>query len=172
VHILLAPDVGMRAYDLFLEDIEVITDLYDVILVLSDFNLPKVRWTIDADSGYVMPLNVSSDLESDIILGLFGCDLDQANVVFTNAPVDVFVECADSPLLKLDRHHRAYEIVMRVCCCKFEAMKSRTQRYMFRMANCAATVNELNVVDWFQSFFGKRNGLLRRPKLRDGLELL
>jgi hypothetical protein len=60
------------------------------------------------------------------------------DLVFTNAPVDVSVPCADSPLLKLDRHHRAYEIEMRVCCCKFEAMESRTQRYMFRIADCAA----------------------------------
>jgi hypothetical protein len=68
----------------------------------------------------VLPLNVTTNLESDLIGSLFGCDLDQVNVVpndnrtfldlvFTNAP-DVFVACADSPLLKLDRHHRAYEI--------------------------------------------------------------
>jgi hypothetical protein len=29
----------------------------------------------------VMPLNVTTDLESDHIGGLFGCNLDQANVV-------------------------------------------------------------------------------------------
>jgi hypothetical protein len=42
----LASDVGKRAYDLFVEDIEAITDnndLCNVILVLGDFNLPKVR---------------------------------------------------------------------------------------------------------------------------------
>jgi hypothetical protein len=57
-----------------------------------------------------LPLNVT-DLVSDLIGGLFGCDLDQVNEVssdndsfldlmFTNAPVDVFVACTDSPLLK------------------------------------------------------------------------
>jgi hypothetical protein len=40
-------------------------------------------------------------------------------------------------------HHRAYDIEMRVSCCEFEAMESRTQRYLFRMADCAAIVNEL-----------------------------
>jgi hypothetical protein len=55
----------------------------------------------------VLPLNVTTDLECDLIRGLFGCDLDQVNVVpndkgtflglvFTNAPVDVFVAWADS----------------------------------------------------------------------------
>jgi hypothetical protein len=46
-----------------------------------------------------------------------------SDLVFTNA----YVACADSPLFKLDRrHHRAYEIEMRICSCEFEAMVSRT----------------------------------------------
>jgi hypothetical protein len=76
----------------------------------------------------VLPLNVTTDLESDLVGGLIECNLDQVNValndngtfldlVFTNAPVDVSVACADSPLLKMDCHHRAYEIEMRVFCC-------------------------------------------------------
>jgi hypothetical protein len=50
----LAPDVGKRVNDLFVEDIEVITDssdLCDVILVLGDFNLQKGRWKVDEESG-------------------------------------------------------------------------------------------------------------------------
>jgi hypothetical protein len=35
-------------------------------------------------------------------------------------------------------------------------MESRTQRYMFRMTDCAAIVNELDVVDWFSLFSGSR----------------
>jgi hypothetical protein len=52
----LASGVGKRAYELFVEDIEVITDnsdLCDVILVLGDFNLPTVRWKVDEESGFV-----------------------------------------------------------------------------------------------------------------------
>jgi hypothetical protein len=75
--------------------------------------------------------------------------------VFTNALADVSVGCADSPLLKLDRHHRAYEIEMRVCSCKFEAIESRTQRCMFRMPDCVEIINELDEVDWFSFFSGK-----------------
>jgi hypothetical protein len=44
--IYLAPDVEKRAYELFVEDIKVITDnseLRDVILILGDFNLPKFK---------------------------------------------------------------------------------------------------------------------------------
>jgi hypothetical protein len=56
---------------------------------------------------------VTTDLECDFIGGLFGCDLDQVivlphdndtflDLVLPNAPVDVSVAFADSPLLKLD----------------------------------------------------------------------
>jgi hypothetical protein len=61
----------------------------------------------------MMPWNVTSDLEGDLIGGLFGCDLDQINetpnknstfldLVFTNVPVDMAVEGAEPPLLELD----------------------------------------------------------------------
>jgi hypothetical protein len=53
--------------------------MQDVILILSDFNLPKVKWKVKEESGSMIPLNVKSDLESDLIGGLFGCDLDQIN---------------------------------------------------------------------------------------------
>jgi hypothetical protein len=65
---------------------------------------------IDEESGSVIPLNLTADLKSGLIGGLLGCDQDQANVVpndnetffdlrFMNAPVDVSVASADSPLL-------------------------------------------------------------------------
>jgi hypothetical protein len=44
--------------------------------------------------------------------------------------------------------------------------------FMFRMADCAAIVNELDEVDWFSLFSEKKDGLLLRPVLRDGMELL
>jgi hypothetical protein len=109
------------------------------------------------------PLNVTTNLKSDLIGGLFRSDLHQANdngitldLVFTNSPVDVSVACANSPLSKLDHHHKAYQIKMRDCCCKFEAMESRTQCCMFKMADCVAILNELDMVDWFILLWGLR----------------
>jgi hypothetical protein len=83
------------------EDIDVITDNSN----LSDFNLAKVRWKVDEESGSVMLSNVTTDLESDLIGGLFECDLNQANAVpndkntflnlmLTNTPVEVDVSVA------------------------------------------------------------------------------
>jgi hypothetical protein len=69
-------------------------------------------------------------------------------------------------------HHRAYKIEMLVCSCEFEAMASRIQRYMFKMADCAAIVNELDEVDWFSLSSGKMMDCCLHPVLRDGMELL
>jgi hypothetical protein len=74
------------------------------------------------------------------------------DLMFSNAPAGVSVACADSPLLKLDRHHRVYDIKMRVFCCEFEAIENRTQRYLFRIADCEANVNELDEVHWLSPF--------------------
>jgi hypothetical protein len=39
---------------------------------------------------------------------------------------------------------------------KFEAMKSKIQRYMFRMGNdCATIVNALNLADWLGLLSGR-----------------
>jgi hypothetical protein len=70
---------------------------------------------------------------------LFGCDLDQiiaksnengsfSDLVFTNVLVDMAVGVAETPLLKLDRHHKAYEIRMQICCYKLEAMEGGVTR--------------------------------------------
>jgi hypothetical protein len=106
----------------------------------------------------MIPLNVTSDLESDLIGDLFGCDLDQVNerpkengtfleLVFTNVPVNMAVEGAETALLKLDRHHKAYEVEIQICCCKFEAMESGIKRYRFKLADCAAIVEETAMND-------------------------
>jgi hypothetical protein len=66
-----------------------------------------------------MPLILTTDLKSDIICGLFGCDLDQANVIPNDNGTFLDLELTDASLLKLDRHHKANEIEMRVPCCEF-----------------------------------------------------
>jgi hypothetical protein len=75
---------------------------------------------------------------------------------FTNVFVAMAVEGAETPLLlKLDRHHKAYEIEMQICSCKFEAMESGFKLYRFILADCTAIVDELDVVDWCSLFSGR-----------------
>jgi hypothetical protein len=108
--------------------------------------------------------NVTS--ESALTGGLFGCDLDQINerpnengtfldLVFTNVPFDMVVEGAETHLLKLNRHHKVYEIEMQICCCKFEAMEGGVKRYRFKLAHYAAIVDEIDSVDCCSLFSGR-----------------
>jgi hypothetical protein len=132
----LAPDVEKPAYDMFLEDMDAIVGssrVTDRILVLGDFNLPKVEWGVQEDGGStLLPMGITNDLESDLIEGMLGCDLGQINsipnqngtfldLIFSNASTEITVEICESPLLGLDRHHRAYELLVDVRLCKFEA---------------------------------------------------
>jgi hypothetical protein len=54
--------------------------------------------------------------------------------VFANVPSDMAIEGVETFLLKLDRHHKAYEIEMQICCCK-------CKRYRFKTAGIAAIVD-------------------------------
>jgi hypothetical protein len=90
-------------------------EITDMILVLGDCNLPKIGWSLQGERVGLMPVNVTTDLESDMIEGLLSCDLGQINAianqsVFSNAGEDVSMCTCESPILKLDRHHRAYEL--------------------------------------------------------------
>jgi hypothetical protein len=75
-------------------------------------------------------------------------------MVFTNVPVNMVVEGVETPLLKLDRHHKTYEIKRQICCCKFEAMEGGVKRYRFKLVDCAAIVDEIDAVDWCSLFSG------------------
>jgi hypothetical protein len=95
---------------------------------------------------------------------MFGRDLDQINerpnengtfldLVFTNVPADMAVEGAKTPLLRLDSHHKAYEIEMQICSCNVDAIKGGVKRYRFKLVDCVAIVDELDAVDWCSFFF-------------------
>jgi hypothetical protein len=95
------------------------------ILVLGDFNLPKVEWGVQEDGSTLVPMGVTTDLESDLIESMLCCDLGQINsipnqngtfldLIFSNAGTDITVEICESPLLGLDRQHRAYELLVDV----------------------------------------------------------
>jgi hypothetical protein len=66
----------------------------------------------------LMAVNVTTDLESDLIEGMLSCDMGQINAIlnqygkfsfFSHAIVDLAMWTCESPL-QLDRHHRAYEL--------------------------------------------------------------
>jgi hypothetical protein len=77
--------------------------------------------------------------------------------IFSNASMDFTVEICESPLLGLNRHHRAYELLVDVRFCKFEATSVDERRCRFRAADCEAITDELGLVDW--------HGLLSRKEV-------
>jgi hypothetical protein len=60
---------------------------------------------IQATGTYIF-LFINLDSHTSDNYHLFGHN----HLVFTNVPVDMAVEGAETPLLKLNRHHKAYEI--------------------------------------------------------------
>jgi hypothetical protein len=94
------------------------------------------------------------------------CDLGHINsilnqnsafldLIFSKASTDIAVEICESPLLGLDRHHRAYELMVDVRLCEFEAMIMDKRRFRFRAADCEAITEELSLVDWYGIFSRK-----------------
>jgi hypothetical protein len=57
-----------------------------------------------------------------------------------------------SPLLGLDRHHKAYKLLVDKRLRKFEATSMDEGRFRFRAANCVAITDELGLVDWHGLF--------------------
>jgi hypothetical protein len=154
---------------MFVEDMDAIVGgsrVTDRILVLGDFNLPKVEWGIQEDGSTLLPMGISTDLESDLIEGMLCCYLGQLisipnqngtmlDLVFSNAGTDITVEICESPLLGLDRLHRAYELLVDVRLCKSEETGRDERRFRFRAADCEAITDKLSLVDWHGLFSHK-----------------
>jgi hypothetical protein len=113
---------------------------------------------------------------------LFGCDLDQINErpnengtfldrVFTNVPVGMAVGVAETPLFNLNRYQKASDIEMQISSCKFEAMEGGIKRYMFKLANCVAIVDELGVA-FYQVDGSTKNCEQKLPWMTRQLTLL
>lgn len=165
----LAPNVGEVPYELFVRDVEQIAErsrLEDHIVVMGDFNLPRVSWTDFEDFG-LSPLGVTTDLEANLVDGLINCDFQQLNpypnqygvfldLVFSNSSFDVAIETSGAPLLKLDRHHHAYEILVDIAACRYEPCSLDVERYKFACADCESISQELNLIDWAGLFSCKK----------------
>ena len=143
----MAPNIGSAPYELFVEDIENLIEnshITDRVLVLGDFNLPKISWLpIDIDSEELSPIGVTTDLEANLVDGLASCDFTQLNsipnrydvfldLIFSNSGSGVVVSTALAPLLKLDRHHWAYDVSVSVDACKFEPVSTDDSKFNFQ----------------------------------------
>jgi hypothetical protein len=55
----------------------------DRILVLGDFNLPKVEWGVQEDGFTLLPMGIMTNLGSDMVEGMLCCDLGQISSIPT-----------------------------------------------------------------------------------------
>jgi hypothetical protein len=125
------------------------SDLFKAV-ILNDINI------IDLMDMTLLPMGITTDLESDLIEGMFCCNLGQINsipnqngtfldLIFSNPSTDITVEICVSLFLGLD-HHRAYELLVDVQLCKFEATSIDEKRFRFRAADSEAITDELGLV--------------------------
>ena len=91
----------------------------DGVVVVGDYNLPRLRWSFDAEVKSFMPENSSSQqelvvTESILAAGLFQiCALNNVNgnvldLAFVNDTANVELLEAPTAILKIDPHHKPY----------------------------------------------------------------
>nr|XP_029720548.1 uncharacterized protein LOC115262289 [Aedes albopictus] len=94
---------------------------HDKIIVIGDYNLPRLHWDFDDDIGCFIPTNASSEQETSLVETILASGLLQINhlmknngtllnLVFVNDPENCEIFEPPSPLLKVDDHHKPFAI--------------------------------------------------------------
>jgi hypothetical protein len=124
--IYLAPDVDINCYKMHVEDVKSVSDSIDIsddLIVCGDYNLSEVQWHRDCETDVLLPTNIARDKSVILLENLSFCNLDQVNsfsnergkfldLVFSNITDNkIKVNISENPIVKLDRHHLAYEFV-------------------------------------------------------------
>jgi hypothetical protein len=78
------------------------------------------------------------------------------DLVFSNSSTDVAIETSAEQLLKLDRHHRAYEVSVDISACRYEPCSVDKERYKFAGADCESICRDLDLIDWAALFSLKK----------------
>jgi Reverse transcriptase (RNA-dependent DNA polymerase)/Endonuclease-reverse transcriptase len=160
----LPPSCNSDTYGTFIDSTESIFNLCDVndnILVCGDFNIPNVRWVRDETE--LLPFDVSTDKDSAIVDGMASLGLNQINDIpnvrnvfldlfFSNFSDDISVYDCEFPLLKLDIHHKAYELILDIDELHFKTTHEPVKQYNFSNAKFSEILNHLNSVDWDSAF--------------------
>jgi hypothetical protein len=97
-------------------------DVTDNFLICGVYNSPDINWDMDLSDETLILSCITSIKETFVIESMSVLDLTQANsipdsrslylldLIFCNFTDDISILNCESPLLKLDVHHRAYEI--------------------------------------------------------------
>lgn len=128
----------------------------DIVYILGDFNLPNIDWMMDAETGHLMPTNVSTELELLVIDSLLGWDLIQVNnitnhndrildLVFTN-------DYSNSTLIpsstSIDNHHPPLEIIVDFLDFIISSVDHSDTIFNFRKANMSGLSQHLQSLNF------------------------
>jgi hypothetical protein len=142
----LAPDVDVSCYVRQVEDVKFINELCDVndqILICGDYNLSEVNWMYDEEDGCMISLDLRREKSVVLLEDLAFCDLNQMNgisnqperfldLIFSNvSSSDLSVRSCECPMVRLDRHHRPYEISYSVESYEFLAVPQQERVFDF-----------------------------------------
>lgn len=118
----------------------------DSIFVLGDFNMTNVHWSTDVDrQSALLPFEMHSSGDRDVICSLLGADLSQVNfvknfqgnfldLIFSTEPDDLILCKASVPLSKVDRNdfHELIEFIFEFSDVNYMAAAADTQFYDFK----------------------------------------
>lgn len=140
----------------------------DVVLLLGDYNLPQLQWSLDEDLNGYLPANASSEQELVLTESISSCGLVQLNsisntngrlldLVFTNSPDDFEILRPVSPLLPIDPHHPPLELQVDMHSCVHAPVDAETESLDldFRHCNFESLNAEFSMVNWEQLLRGQ-----------------
>jgi hypothetical protein len=160
------PNCNAVLYEMHMSCVESLfenCDVNDNFLICGDYNLPAINWDMDLSDGTLIPSSATSIEEILVIDSMFVLDLTQVNSIpysrnvyldlsFCNFPDDISILNWESPLLKLDHHHRAYEINVCFDDVIFDSTQKVVKRYNFRK-DVPSILNYFNDAKWVDIFY-------------------
>ncbi|XP_062713513.1 uncharacterized protein LOC134290394 [Aedes albopictus] len=133
----------------------------DVILILGDYNLPRLKWCFDDDINGYLTMNASSEPELILVDSMSTCGLVQLNpfvnssgnlldLVFSNSPNDFEVLQPPHPILPSDDFHPPLVLQLDTRSSVFAQVvsDSHTPELDFKRCNFDELNTTLASVDW------------------------
>ncbi|XP_058456541.1 uncharacterized protein LOC131433937 [Malaya genurostris] len=132
----------------------------DRVVVLGDYNLSLLRWSLDEEVGCLLPNNASSEHEHLLVETMIASGLQQINFL-TNLHgklLDLaFVSCANdceilappSPLMKLDHHNFSFILKIEVPQC-VHMIDDAEIFYDFNRCNFRELSAEITRINWVE----------------------
>ena len=139
-------------------------DPEDVLIIVGDFNLPHVQWTIDDDDA-IIPTAFDSLHANQFITGLLGMGVHQVNSIrnsndrlldlfFTNDFLNVSIDHA-KPLSRVDQHHPPILVTYEWHEANNVSTTQPTKALNFKRADYAGMNQHLANVNFAELFRGK-----------------